>query len=133
MKKVGLLLIAAVLMFSVAGCGGDDDGTTGGGMSLVYDAGVSVGGGGGSATIFFQGKSGKLVRITLTSSASMQPYGFIEPPGGNASYTPPLDTARNGSNTGEVTLSGSSGQVSYTVFDGNNAGGAVQVQIWMEQ
>lgn len=136
MKRIGLFLIAAVLMFGVPGCGGGDNGTTtptAGGLTLIYDASVSVASGGGAATIFFQGQSGKRVRITLTSAAAMLPYGFIEPPGGNADYTPPLETAAPGSNTAEITLTGTSGQVSFTVFDGNNVGGSVRVQIWIEQ
>lgn len=136
MKRIELFLIAAVLMFGMADCSGDGTEATTpteSTLTLIYDANVTVAGGGGAATIFFQGQSGKLVRITLTSAASLQPYGFIEPPGGNATYTPPLETAKPGSNTGEITLTGTNGQVSYTVFDGNNVGGSVQVQIWMQQ
>lgn len=128
MKRIGLFLLAVVMVAGLAGCDSDDDGSP---TNLVYDGTVNVGGGGGAATLFFQGQSGKLVRITLTSAASMAPYGYIEPPGGNATYTPP-NNASNGSNTGEVVLTGTSGQVSYTVFDGNNVGGSVHVQIWME-
>jgi len=134
MRRIGLCLFAVVLMSGVAACS-DDDGTAssgGGSSTLIVDSRVTVGGGGGAAYLSFQGQSGKLVRITLTSAASMAPYGFIEPPGGNATYTPPHQNASNGSNTAEVVLTGTSGQVSYTVFDGNNVGGAVQVQIWMD-
>ncbi len=126
-KSIRLLLSFALLAGAlvVCGCGGgDDDGA--GGTSLL-DTQVAVGAGGGSATVFFQGQAGQSVRITLSGPAGTAPYGFLEPPGGEATYTPP-NNGNNGGNQADVNLT-VTGQFSLTIFDGNNVGGVVNVQV----
>jgi len=122
------LAVMAVLMLVVApgitGCSSSDDG---GGGTVLLETEVSVAAGGGSATVFFQGASGQRVRIALSGPANTQPYGYLEPPGGTATYTPP-NTGSSGTNEAEVDLT-VTGQFSLTIFDGANVGGVISVKV----
>jgi hypothetical protein len=90
---------------------------------------VSIGPGGGWAGIAFRGTSGQRVRITLTASNPiMRPYDYLENPDGTGSYTPPANTAHNGVNSVEVSLT-QTGLYVLTVFDGSNLGGNVTVLV----
>lgn len=117
-----LLLVSFVVM---AGCSSDDEGGSSG--AVLLDTTVSVAGAGGSVTVFFQGVSGQTVRITLTGPATTQPYGFLEPPGGEATYTP-SNSGSQGSNEANVNLT-VTGQFSLTIYDGTNRGGNVRVLV----
>jgi hypothetical protein len=69
------------------------------------------------------------IRITLTASnTSMQPYGYLDYPGGGGDYVPPLQTAQNGTNSIELTLD-QIGTYQFLVLDGANIGGTVHVKI----
>lgn len=118
-----LLLVGVLGLF---GCSGDDE-TGGSAGAVLLDTTVAVAGNGGSATVFFQGVSGQTVRIALTGPATTEPYGFLEPPGGTATYTPP-NSGRQGSNEADANLT-VTGQFSLTIFDGTNRGGSVRVVV----
>lgn len=117
-----LLLIGAA---GVVGCDSDDGGGSSG--AVLLDATVTVAGDGGAATVSFQGVSGQTVRITLTGPATTEPYGFLEPPGGEATYTPP-NSGKQGVNEADVKLT-VTGQFSLTIFDGTNRGGKIRVVV----
>lgn len=126
-RRVVLAALAVLLLVGgvgTIGCSSDDDGTPG---SVLLDTVVDVAANGGAATVFFQGVSGQTVRITLTGPATTEPYGFLEPPGGEATYTPP-NSGKQGVNEADVKLA-ATGQFSLTVFDGTNRGGKVRVVV----
>ena len=129
--RVVLASLAVFLLVSVTGmigCSSSDD-NSGGGVpgAVLLNENVAVAGGGGSATVFFQGEAGRTIRITLSGPSATAPYGFLEPPGGEATYTPP-NNGRAGTNEADVNLT-VTGQFSLTIFDGNNAGGTIRVQV----
>jgi hypothetical protein len=119
-----MAVLALFIAPAMTGCSSSDDGGT---ATVLLETDVTVPAGGGSATVFFQGASGQRVRITLSGPASTQPYGYLEPPGGTASYTPP-NSGSSGSNEAEVDLA-VTGQFSLTIFDGANAGGVISVKV----
>ncbi len=125
--KVVLAALTVLLLaggVGTIGCSSDDDGTPG---TSLLDTIVDVAADGGSVTVFFQGVSGQTVRITLTGPATTEPYGFLEPPGGEATYTPP-NSGKQGLNEADVGLT-VTGQFSLTIFDGTNRGGKVRVVV----
>lgn len=120
---VAVLLLVVPLLPAGCGGGGGDEATA----VVLLDTAVSVAADGGYATVFFQGTSGQRVKVTLTGPANTEPYGYLEPPGGTASYTPP-NAGQSGTNEAEVTLA-ETGQFSLTVFDGANLGGTITVTV----
>lgn len=136
-KKPCLLIIFSLcLIFGMVlvNCDGDDDngsptgsGTTG---EILADQDVTVPPDGGfSPEIPIFVDKEQTIRITLTASnTSMQPYGYLDYPGGGGDYYPPLQTAQNGTNSIEVTLD-QIGTYQFLVLDGANIGGTVHVKI----
>jgi hypothetical protein len=126
-----LFLLSFCLVFTMilAGCGDDDDNgsPTAPGTTLV-DQSVTVAGGGGSAEVSFSANNGQKIRITLTASSDMQPYGYLTYPNGTGEYYPDLQTAQNGMNSIELTLN-QTGAYALAIMDGTNRGGAVQVKV----
>ena len=99
-------------------------------QSALVNKTVFIGAGGGYADLVFSATNGQRIRITLTATNSlMEPYGFLQYPDGTTStYVPPLTTSMNGVNSTELILT-QSGIYFFTVFDGSNLGGQVQVKI----
>jgi hypothetical protein len=127
--KAILVAFAALVLATAAlsGCSDSDGGDNDTPGTTLVDADVTVPAGGGASTVFFRGEAGKTIRITLTGPATTAPYGFLEPPGGDASYTPP-NNGSSGTNEADVTLL-VTGEFSLTIFDGNNNGGVVHVLV----
>ena len=118
---------ALILFFSFlpAGCSsGDDDSNVG---VVILDTTVTVGANGGYGTVFFQASAGQTIRIALTGPSGTEPYGYLEPPSGNGTYTPP-NSGQAGSNQADILLT-ESGQFSLTIFDGANRGGTITVVV----
>jgi hypothetical protein len=123
---------------ALAGCGKDS--TAPSDPSILAESDVNVGSNGGAGHVYFTvdsiGTSGLEVRITLKATstsvvgviATMQPYGYLVSPSGAEGYTPPLETAQNGQNTADLTLT-ELGRYELTVFDGSGAGGTVHVKV----
>lgn len=127
--KAALLTFAFLALAAAApsGCGGGsghDEPAT----KTLLDLTVTVPAGGGSSTVFFRGDAARTIRITLTGPATAAPYGFLETPAGDGSYTPP-NTGAGSVNQADVTLL-VTGEFKLTVFDANNKGGDVHVFIY---
>ena len=121
--SLALILFSAISLIP-GGCVGTTN-------LILLDQTVSVAGEGGGAAVFFSGSAGQTVRITLTGSpTSREPYGHLEPPGGNATSVPSNGASVNGVNTADVTLQ-QTGQYTFTVFDGSGQGGNVRVLVWV--
>lgn len=98
-------------------------------QSVQIDQKVNVPGGGGSAEIAFDISNGQWVHIQLTAdNPSTQPYGSLQHPDGISQDFPPLQTAANGANQGDILLT-DNGHYTLTLFDGSNQGGSVSVKI----
>lgn len=124
--SVGMLLLASIVS---AGCSAGGTAVMSLPPGTLANQVVSIGPGGGWASIGFQGSSGQRVRITLTASnTALRPYEYLENPDGTGSYTPPMSTAHNGVNSVEVNLT-QTGSYVLTVFDGSNLGGTVTVLV----
>jgi hypothetical protein len=68
-----------------------------------------------------------MIKVTMSSpSSSVEPYGYLDMPGGDGRYVPSNETAKPGSNVGELEAR-QAGQYQLTVFDGANHGGEVSV------
>lgn len=90
---------------------------------------VKIPGGGGGTDVVFEAAYIQKIRIELTApNATIQPYGSLEFPDGKSVYSPPLNTAVNGSNQAEIAIN-QNGQFTLTVFDGSNQGGTVSLTI----
>ena len=126
-KSVVLMFpsLCLVVVVGLFGCGGDGDNSS---ATVLVDENVTVGSGGGSANVSFSGTSGQNIRITLTASSSMDPYGNLGYPDGTGVYTPQNEMSQNGVNSSDVTLN-QTGTYTLTVFDGTNQGGAVHVRV----
>lgn len=97
--------------------------------SVLVNKTVTIAGGGGGAELSFNASTGQKISITLkAANTSMEPYGYLEYPGGSADYYPSLDTVKNAANTIEIRLN-RTGQYNFTIFDGSNQGGDVLVKI----
>ncbi len=123
LRVLGVALVAPLMLGQVC--------TPGGGQpKILVNQVVNVPGGGGGGEVSFYATSGQTIRITLTAAqTSMLPYGHLETPDGSGEdYLPPLETASNGSNTIQVTLTQT---VTYrlVIFDGSNEGGNVTVRV----
>lgn len=128
-KKSRLLIIFSLCLVSVmvlANCN-DDSSSTAPSTALV-DRNVTVAGGGGSAMVPFSASNGQTIRITLTASSNMEPYGFLTYPNGASEDTPQNGMSQNGVNTSEVLLN-QTGTYTLTIFDGANLGGTVHVKV----
>lgn len=89
---------------------------------------VTVAVNGGGAEVAFEAHRGQKLRITMRAqSNAMEPYGSLESSSGS-NYRPPNETAQNGRNTWEGTMT-DDGRHVLTVFDGTNQGGTVTVSI----
>ncbi len=122
-KVAGPLLLAATpLVFACQAKVGAE--TT----SIQVEKTVLVAPAGGGADLSFDASKGQNVRITMTSPASVQPYGHLDMPDGTAEYLPKNETSKPGFNTGEWVVK-QSGKYKLTVFDGNNTGGSVYVKV----
>ncbi len=122
-----LLGFCLVFIMILAGCGDGDSSPTGPGTVLV-ERDVTVPGGGGSTDVTFSGRSGQNIRITLTGSVPMEPYGYLTYPNGTGEYYPPVQTAQNGSNLLDLTLN-QRGRYTLSIMDGSNQGGTVHVKV----
>lgn len=133
MKKTFVVLIAlsfcVMLSVLLSDCKtGSNDTLVAQGPILAEDDVTILPGGGGSEVPIFA-DSGLTIRITMTASDnSMQPYGYLEYPGGSGEYHPSQDTAQNGTNTAVVTLP-QAGFYQLIVFDGTSTGGTVHVKV----
>jgi PKD repeat protein len=96
-------------------------------VKVFIQQSVFVGPGGGFANVLFSLAQAARIRITLSGTNNLIPYGFLEGPG-YSGYFPPQGTANNGVNVGEINLS-QAGQFTLTVFEGNNIGGNINVKI----
>jgi hypothetical protein len=130
MKKrstaITLLSLCPVLAMGILGCGKDV--SPPGADRVLVDEEVTVGVGGGLAEVSFPGTSGQSIRITLRGSRSMDPYGYLEYPDGEGTYTPENEKSKGGVNQSDVTLK-QTGTYTLTVFDGTNQGGRVRVKV----
>jgi hypothetical protein len=115
--------IATVL--ALLGC---DRQTTPSPPRILVVKSVTVPPGGGAGGVVFDAFRGQTVRITMTSPATVEPYGFLERPDGTSEYFPRNESAKPGFNGGEMVLS-VQGSHQLTVFDGSNRGGEVAVKI----
>jgi hypothetical protein len=123
LRVLGVALVAPLMLGQVCTPGGDQQ------SNVLVNKVVNVGGGGGYGSVSFNATAGQAIRITLTGAqASMEPYGNMENPDGSGFDAPPLSTASNGSNTGQVTLT-QTGTYTLVIFDGSNAGGNVTVKV----
>ena len=121
------LCIVLVMVFS--GCAGDDDnGSPTSPGTVLVERDVTVPGGGGTADVTFSGSSGQNIRITLTASPNVEPYGYLTYPDGEGEYYPELQTAQNGANSVELTLN-QTGTYTLGIMDGTNQGGTVHVKV----
>ena len=128
-KKLRLLIVLSLCLVSVmvlANCNGSSSSTDP--SPVLVDRNVTVGGGGGSAEVSFSVSSGQTIRITLTASSNMDPYGHLTYPNGTEEGTPPNGMSQNGVNTSEVAVN-QTGTCTLTIFDGTNQGGAVHVKV----
>jgi hypothetical protein len=95
---------------------------------ILVEKTVTVPASGGAGGVVFDAFKGQTVRITMTSPATVEPYGFLEMPDGTSEYFPKNESARPGFNAGEMVLN-ARGPHQLTVFDGSNRGGEVVVTI----
>ncbi len=130
-KSVGVTCVrlCIVTVIGVSGCA-DDDGAspTVPEATVLVNQDVTVPAGGGSANVSFSGSSGQHIRMTLTASGAMEPYGYLTYPDGAGVYAPPNRMEQNGVNSSEVTLD-QTGTYALKVFDGANRGGTVHVKV----
>lgn len=131
-KKSGVFMflsLCLVIVTGVFGCGGNgDNGSPTAPGTVLVEENVVVGGGGGSVNVSFSSSSGQNIRITLTASNPMEPYGYLTYPDGTGVDTPPNGMAQNGVNSSDITLN-QTGTYTLTVFDGANQGGTVNVKV----
>ncbi len=96
---------------------------------ILIDQMVTIPGSGGSAEVSFKASNGQRIQILLSgSNSAMQPYGSLQYPDGTSTYTPPINTAANGTNRTEIVIN-QTGQYTLTLFDSSNQGGSVSVKI----
>ncbi len=99
------------------------------GIAVIADEEVMVGSAGGYGTVPFDAEAQQKVLILMLARATtMEPYGYLETPDGEGTYTPENGKAVNGWNSSEVTIP-SGGHFTLTVFDGANEGGSVHVRV----
>jgi uncharacterized protein YegP (UPF0339 family) len=130
-KKSRLLTVLSLCLVSVmvlANCNGDGGSSPSGPGTVLLDKNVTVASGGGSAEVRFSASNGQTIRITLTATSNMEPYGYLTYPNGTGEYYPDLQTAQNGVNSIELTLN-QTGAYELTIMDGSNQGGAVHVKV----
>ncbi len=125
-----LCVISGMVLVSCKSGGGNKSPAASGTPEILADQDVTVPPGGGfSPEIPIFVDKEQTIRIILTASnANIQPYGYLDYPGGGGDYYPPLQTAQNGTNSIEVTLD-QIGTYQFLVLDGANIGGAVHVKI----
>ena len=133
MKKNSRLLVlfslCLVCVMMLSGCNGDDNSSPTGPGTVLLEQDVTVPGGGGvSGEVTFSASSGLTIRITLTASNTMQPFGYLTFPNGQGGYYPANETAQNGMNTVDLLLT-QGGTYRLTVMDGTNIGGTVHVKV----
>ena len=121
-----ILMWAASVWLTLSGCEPRNGAASG---PVLADKTVTVAPGGGGAVISFAAAAGQKIRVTMTSpSSSVEPYGYVDMPGDTGQYVPSNETAKPGSNVGEL-VAGQAGQYQLTVFDGANHGGEVSVVV----
>jgi hypothetical protein len=131
MKTRYFLLIALSFCLTgliVAGCGSSDNGSPTGPGTVLLERDVTVAGGGGSFQVTFSASNGQSIRITLTASSNLEPYGYLTYPNGGGEYYPDLSTAQNGVNSIDLALT-QTGTYELSVMDGTNRGGTVHVKV----
>ena len=90
---------------------------------------VTVPAGGGQGGISFDASKGQTLHVTMSSRApAVEPYGYLQEPDGTSEYFPKNESAKPGSNAGEMVVN-ATGPHQLTVFDGSNTGGEVAVKI----
>ena len=119
------LSLCLVVVMGFFGCGGDGDNSS---PTVLVDENVTVGSEGSSANVSFSCSSGQKIRITLTASSSMDPYGYMGFPDGTGAYIPQSGMSKNGVNSSDATLK-QTGTYTLSVFDGTNQGGKVHVKV----
>ena len=100
-KKSRLLIVLSLCLVSVmvlANCNDDGGSSPAGPGTVLLDRNVTVAGGGGSAEVSFSVSRGQTIRITLTASNNMEPYGYLTYPDGTEEYTPQNGMSQNGVN-----------------------------------
>jgi len=112
----------------LSGCKSSSNDSPTGPGTILLDKNLIVPGGGGSIEATFSASNGLTIRITLTASNPMQPYGYLTFPGGQGGYYPDLSTALNGMNSVDLALT-QSGTYRLSVMDGANIGGTVYVKV----
>jgi hypothetical protein len=130
------LSLCMLFVIGLSGCGDDGDNNVITFPMTLVDRNVMVAGGGGFFDVPFSAGSGQQIRIILTaisvsqqiSPSSMAPYSYLAYPDGTGVYYPPVETAQNGQNFGELTLN-QTGSYRLTIFDGSNLGGTINVKI----
>ncbi len=130
MKIARIVLLALAISGMAIGLGCRK--ASAGEVKTLLDKTVSVGAEGGSAEVSFEALKGQKIKIELKAASSkMEPYGFLQRPGGKEEYRPTVETAKNAKNESEFTAD-KKGRYNLTLFDGSNLGGKVSVIITAE-
>ena len=96
-------------------------------VNVHIDTQVTVPAGGGKDQITLDGVKGQTLNITLTAAdTTLVPYGYMENPDSTGSYVPDENTAKDGKNSGQVTLT-QDGTHTLQILDAMNQGGVVTV------
>lgn len=96
-------------------------------IRVAVNQSLLVGPDGGRATLTFATAGAVRIRVSLSATSDLSPYGGLEGPG-YSDYFPTQATASGGTNTAELSLT-AAGLFTLTVFEGNNLGGTVNVKV----